>query len=71
MNDKEIREQEGVEVNKPLDKEVKIILLQVLKRGFFTEDDITYLRTNRYIPVITIIKTYGGCPDDMQEEETL
>jgi hypothetical protein len=56
--------------NKPLDREAKIILLQVLKRGFFTEEDITYLQTNRYFPTFTIIKTYEGYPDDMQEKET-
>ncbi|GAB6121176.1 hypothetical protein [Dysgonomonas termitidis] len=57
------------DINKPLDREAKIMLLQILQRGFFTQDDINYLHANHYVPALTIIKTYEGCPDDMQEED--
>jgi hypothetical protein len=44
--------------DKPIDREIKIMLLQVLKKGYFSEDDINLLERKMIINQLKIIKTY-------------
>ena len=40
--------------NRPIDREMRIMLLQVLKRGFFTQDDLSLLSKKVGYDPITI-----------------